>query len=78
MKSYMEDLLRSKGLFKIILETKNTPLDSFKKDKWFRKIEQANGIILILISKVLKFHLEGVDTHIWWNHDYFILLIDFI
>ena len=33
-KSHMEDLLRSKGLYRITLGTKTTPDDDEKKDKW--------------------------------------------
>ena len=44
-KSHMEDLLRSKGLYRITLGTETVPNDDEKKDKMENKNDQAHGLI---------------------------------
>ena len=58
----MEDLLRSKGLYRITLGTKIALDDDEKKDKWENKNDQARGLIGMSISPDLRFHLEGEDS----------------
>ena len=58
----MEDLLRSKGLYKITLGTKAAPDGDEKKDKWENKNDQACGLIGMSISPDLKFHLDREDS----------------
>ena len=49
-KSCMENLLRSKGLYRITLGTKVVPTNASKKDKWDNKNDLAHGLIGISIS----------------------------
>ena len=44
-KSHMEELLRSKGLYKITLGIEATPDDDEKQDKWENKNDQTHGLI---------------------------------
>jgi hypothetical protein len=46
----MEDLLRSKGFYQIILGTKQEPTDDENKFKWENKNEEAHGLIRIHLS----------------------------
>ena len=61
-KSPIEDLLRSKGLYKITLGTKTAPDEDEKKVKWENKNDQAHGLIGMSISPDLRFHLDGEDS----------------
>ena len=61
-KSYMKDLLRSKGLYKITLGTKTAPDEDENKAKWENKNDQAHGLIGMSISPGLRFHLDGEDS----------------
>ena len=61
-KSHMEDLLRSKGLYKITLGIETTPDDDKKKDKWENKNDQDHGLIGMSIWLDLRFHLDGEDS----------------
>ena len=58
-KSHMEDLLRSKGLYRITLGTQIAPNDDEKIAKWDNKNDQACGLIGMSISPYLRFHLDG-------------------
>jgi hypothetical protein len=60
-KYHMEDLLRSKGIYKITLGTKTAPNDEEKIAKWDNKNDQAHGLIGMSISPDLRFHLDGLD-----------------
>ena len=61
-KSPMEDLLRSKGIYRITLGTKTAPDEDEKKAKWENKNDQAHGLIVMSISPELRFHLDGEDS----------------
>ena len=61
-KSHIEDLLRSKGIYRITLGTENTPDDEEKIAKWDNKNDQARGLIGMLILPNLRFHLDGLDS----------------
>ena len=61
-KSHMEDLLRSKGLYRITLGTEAAPDEAEKQAKWENKNDQARGLIGMSISPDLRFHLEGEDS----------------
>ena len=63
-KSHMEDLLRSKGLYRITLGTQTAPDDEENIAKWDNKNDQAHGLIGMSISPYLRFHLEGEDSPI--------------
>ena len=58
----MEDLLRSKGLYRITLGTKTAPDDEEKIAKWDNKNDQDCGLIGMSISPDLRFHLDGLDS----------------
>jgi hypothetical protein len=62
-KSHIEDLLRSKGLYRITLGKEKTPTDDDKKFKWDNRSEEACGIIRMSISHDLRFHLKEIDDH---------------
>ena len=57
----MEDLLRSKGLYWIILGNETTPIDDGKKEKWHNRNDEARGLIKMSISHYLRYHLQGID-----------------
>jgi hypothetical protein len=57
----MEDLLRSKGLYRITLGKETTPTNADKKDKWDNRNDKARGLIKISISHYLRFHLQLID-----------------
>jgi hypothetical protein len=56
-KSHMEDLLRSKGLYRINLRKETKPIDADKKFKLANMNDEAHGIIEMSISHELRFHL---------------------
>ena len=60
-RSHMEDLLRSKGLYRITMGTETAPTDDDKKDKWDNRNDEARGLIGMSISPDLRYHLQGVD-----------------
>ena len=57
----MEDLLRSKGLYRITMGTETAPTDDDKKAKWDNRNDEARGLIGMSISPDLRYHLQGVD-----------------
>jgi hypothetical protein len=57
----MEDLLRSKGLYRINLGKETTPTDDDKKEKWDNRNDQERGLIRMSISLDLSFHLQSID-----------------
>jgi hypothetical protein len=61
-KSRMEDVLRSKGLYRITLGKETPPIDASKKDKWYNKNDEAHGLIRMSISNDLGFDCQGVDN----------------
>ena len=58
-KSHMEDLLRSKGLYRITLGTEATPDEDEKQAKRENKNDQAHGLIGISTFPDLRFYLDG-------------------
>jgi hypothetical protein len=60
-KSHMEDLLRSKGLYRITLGKETEPTDDDKKAKWDNRNEEACGLIEMSIYPDLRFHLQSID-----------------
>jgi hypothetical protein len=57
----MEDLLRSKGLYRITMRKETTPTDDDKKSKWDNRNDEACGLIGMSISPDLRYHLQGID-----------------
>ena len=60
-KSRMEDVLRSRGLFKITSGKEIEPIDDDKKIKWENICDEAHGLIRMSISTDLRFHISGID-----------------
>ena len=59
--SYMEDVLRSRGLFRITSGRETKPTDDDKKIKWTNRCDESHGLIGMSISNDLRFHLSGID-----------------
>jgi hypothetical protein len=57
----MEDLLRSRALWRITLETQVAPLDALKEDNWENKNDESHGLFSMSIYRDMKFHLQGID-----------------
>jgi hypothetical protein len=57
----MEDLLRSKGLYRITLGKETRPTNADKKSKWDSRNDEACGLIRMSISLDLRFHLQSID-----------------
>jgi hypothetical protein len=57
----MEDLLRSKGLYRITLGKEKAPTNAGKKAKWDNRNDKAHGLIGISISPDLSYHLQDID-----------------
>ena len=70
-KSHMEDLLRSKGLYRITLGKETTPTDADKKFKWDNRNDEAHGLIRMSISPDLRSH-HSIDwpKEAWENIEY--------
>ena len=60
--SYIVDLLRSKGLYRIVLGQETKPKDEDKVAKWENREDQAHGLIGMCISGDLRFHITELDT----------------
>eukprot|EP00253_Pinus_taeda_P026485 PITA_26485 len=58
----MEDLLRSKGLYRIATGQEKKPKDEDKVAKWENRQDQARGLIGMSISPDLRFHIAELDT----------------
>ena len=46
----MEDVLQSRGLFRITLGKETEPIDDDNKIKWENRCDEARGLIRMLIS----------------------------
>ena len=57
----MENVLRSRGIFKITLGKETKPTDDDKKIKWENRCDEAYGLIGMSISIDLWFHISGID-----------------
>ena len=60
-KSRMEDVLRSRELFRIISGKETEPTDDDKKIKCENRCDEARGLIGMSISTDLQFHISGID-----------------
>ena len=64
-KSHMEDILRSKGIYRITLGIETAPIDDEENiGQWERKNDQDHGLIRMSISLDLIFHLYGLYSPI--------------
>jgi hypothetical protein len=57
----MEDLPRSKGLYRIILRKEQEPTDDEKKVEWDNRNDEAHGLIIMSIYHDLRFHFQGIN-----------------
>eukprot|EP00253_Pinus_taeda_P028485 PITA_28485 len=60
--SYIVDLLRSKGLYRIASDQETKLKDEEKASKWENRQDSARGLIGISISPDLRFHISELDT----------------
>ena len=64
----MEDLLRRKGIYRIIIGIKTSTNDEENIVKWDNKNDKAHGLIGMSISPNLIVHLDGLDSPVKaWN-----------
>ena len=64
----MEDVLQSRGLFRIPSGKETEPIDDDKQIKWANRCDEARGLIGISISTDLRFHISGIDEpNIAWE-----------
>ena len=64
----MEDVLRSRGLFRITSVKETEPTDDDKKIKWANRCDETRGLIRIPISTDLRFHISRIDEpNITWE-----------
>ena len=57
----MEDVLRSRGLFRITSRKETEPTDDDKKIKWANRCDEVRGLIGMSISTDLRFHISRID-----------------
>ena len=57
----MEDVLQSRGLFKITSEKETKPIDDDKKIKWENRSDEALILIGMSVSTNFLFHISGID-----------------
>ena len=57
----MEDVLRSRVLFRITSGKETKPTDDDKKIKWANRCDEARGLIGMSISIDLHFHISEID-----------------
>ena len=57
----MEDVLRSRGIFRITSGKEKEPIDDGKKIKWENRFVEARGLIGMSISIDLQFHISRID-----------------
>ena len=60
--SYIVDLLRSKGLYRIATGQETKPKNEDKAARWENRQDQARGLIGMSISPDLRFHIAELDT----------------
>lgn len=60
--SYIVDLLRSKGLYRIASGQETKPQDEDNAAKWENRQDQARGLIGMSIFPDLRFHIAELDT----------------
>ena len=57
----MEDVLGSRGLFRITSRKETELTDDDKKIKWENRCDEARGFIGMAISIDLQFHISDID-----------------
>ena len=66
-KGDMEIQLRSKGLYRVTMDTDDEPSSAIEKSRFLNKKDEAFGFLCLSISQDLIFHLAGLKTpkEIW-------------
>ena len=61
--------LRSKGLYKVTMGIENEPNSAVEKSKYFNRVDEAFGMICLIIFRDILFHLENITTpnKMWLN-----------
>jgi len=68
LKSHMEDLLRSKGMYQITLGKEKESTNDEKKVKWDNRNDKERALIRMSISLYLRFHLQEIgDPNEAWE-----------
>ena len=57
----MEDVLWSRGIFRITSGKETEPTDDDEKIKWKNRCDEARVLIEMSISTNLRFHISGID-----------------
>ena len=57
----MDDVLRSRGLFKITSGKETESTDDDKKIKWENRCDESHGLIGMSICTDLQFHISGIN-----------------
>ena len=62
-------LLRSRGLYRVTMGTKNELNSVVKKSKYFNRLDEAFRMICLSILRDIPFHVENITTHneFWIN-----------
>ena len=68
-KDEMEILLRSKGIYRVTMETKAEPNAAIEKIKWHNRRDEAYGLLDLSISRDLLFHIDILTSpnEVWEN-----------
>ena len=54
--------LRYKGLYRVTMGTEVEPNFAMEKSKYFNKLNQAFGLLCLIISRELLFHVDNLTT----------------
>ena len=61
-KAEMVIQLRAKGLFKVTMGTEVEPNSVVEKAKYFKKLDEACGLLCLSISRELLFHIDSLKS----------------
>ena len=65
----MEILLGEKGLYRVTIGTEEDPNAAVEKIKWHNKRDEAYGLLCLIISRDILFHLDSLKypNGLWEN-----------
>ena len=58
----MDILMRSKGLYRVTMETEAKSNEVAKNIKWHNRRDEAYGLLCLNISRDLLFHIDGLKS----------------
>ena len=63
----MEIFLRAKGLYRVTMATEVEPNAAAEKIKWHNRRDEAYGLLCLIISRDLLFHLDSLKypNEVW-------------